>query len=171
MLSAVIEESWVLWELKGLTGEDGTVQFSSVQSLSRVWLFATPWIAAHQASLSITNSWSLFKLSPLSRWCHPTISSYVVSFPSCLQSFSASGSFQMSHFFTSKVAVAKVLEFQLQHQSFQWIFRTDFLYDWLVGSPCSPRDSQKSSLEDYQHWWTTLTHHHPQSIVYIGVLS
>ena len=41
--------------------------------------------------------------------------------------------------------VAKVLELQLQHQSFQWIFRTDFLYDWLVGSPCSPRGSQESS--------------------------
>ena len=41
--------------------------------------------------------------------------------------------------------VAKVLEFQLQHQSFQWIFMTDFLYDWLVWSPCSPRDSQESS--------------------------
>ena len=40
--------------------------------------------------------------------------------------------------------VAKVLEFQLQHQSFQWIFRTDILYG-LVGSPCSPRDSQESS--------------------------
>ena len=39
-----------------------TVQFSSVQSLSCVWLFATPWTAAHQASLSITNSWSLLKL-------------------------------------------------------------------------------------------------------------
>ena len=39
-----------------------TVQFSSVQSLSRVQLFATPWIAARQASLSITNSWSLLKL-------------------------------------------------------------------------------------------------------------
>ena len=38
-----------------------SVQFSSVQSLSRVWLFATPWIAACQASLSITNSWSLLK--------------------------------------------------------------------------------------------------------------
>ena len=37
---------------------DYSVQFSSVQSLSRVWLFATPWIAAHQTSLSITNSWS-----------------------------------------------------------------------------------------------------------------
>ena len=41
--------------------------------------------------------------------------------------------------------VAKVLEVQLQHQSFQWIFRTDFLYDELVRSPCSPRDSQESS--------------------------
>ena len=41
--------------------------------------------------------------------------------------------------------VAKVLEFQLQHQSFQWIFRTDLLQDGLVGSPCSPRDSQESS--------------------------
>ena len=41
--------------------------------------------------------------------------------------------------------VAKILEFQLQYQSFQWIFRTDFHYDGLVGSPCSPRDSQESS--------------------------
>ena len=39
-----------------------SVQFSSVQSLSRVRLFVTPWTAAHQASLSITNSWSLLKL-------------------------------------------------------------------------------------------------------------
>ena len=41
--------------------------------------------------------------------------------------------------------VAKGLELQLQHQSFQWIFRTNILYDWLVGSPCSPKDSQESS--------------------------
>ena len=41
--------------------------------------------------------------------------------------------------------VAKVLEFQLQHQSFQWTSRTDLLEDGLVGSPCSPRDSQESS--------------------------
>ena len=40
--------------------------------------------------------------------------------------------------------MAKVLEFQLQHQSFQWIFRIDYLYDCLVGSPCHPRDSQES---------------------------
>ena len=41
--------------------------------------------------------------------------------------------------------VAKVLEFQLQYQSFQWTLRTDLLWDGLVGSPCSPRDSHKSS--------------------------
>ena len=41
--------------------------------------------------------------------------------------------------------VAKILELQLQHQSFQWIFRNDFFKDWLVGSPCSPRDSQEPS--------------------------
>ena len=41
--------------------------------------------------------------------------------------------------------VAKIMEFQLQHQSFQWIFRTNFLQEWLVWLPCSPRDSQESS--------------------------
>ena len=42
-----------------------SVQFSSFQLLSRVWLFASPWVAAGQASLSITNSWSLLKLMPI----------------------------------------------------------------------------------------------------------
>ena len=46
---------------------------------------------------------------------------------------------------SSSHQVVKVLEFQLQHQSFQWIFRTDILQDGLIGSPCSPRDSQESS--------------------------
>ena len=81
------------------------------------------------------------KSCPLSWWCHPTISSSVIPFSSCLQSFPASGSFQMNPLYQ----VAKVLEFQLQHQSFQWIFRTNFLQDGLVWSPCSPRDSQESS--------------------------
>ena len=48
------------------------------------------------------------------------------------------------HWVSSSHQMAKVLEFQLQHQSFQWIFRIDYLYDCLVGSPCSPRDSQES---------------------------
>ena len=46
--------------------------------------------------------------------------------------------------------VARILELQLQHQPFQWIFRTDFLYDWLFGSPCSPRDSQESSSTQFK---------------------
>ena len=61
---------------------------------------------------------------PLSWWCHATVWSSVVPFYSHLQSFPASESFQMSQ---SSHRVATVLEFQLQHQSFQWIFRTDFL--------------------------------------------
>ena len=73
----------------------------SVQSLSRVWLFVTSWTTARQASLSITNSWSSPKPCPLNWWWHPTISSSAVPFSSCPQSFSASGSFQMSQLFTS----------------------------------------------------------------------
>ena len=46
--------------------------------------------------------------------------------------------------FSSSHQMAKVLEFWLQHQSFQWIFRNDFVHDGLVGFPCSPRDSQES---------------------------
>ena len=46
---------------------------------------------------------------------------------------------------SSSHQVARVLELHLQHQSFQWIFRIDFFLDWLVWSPCSPRDSQESS--------------------------
>ena len=63
---------------------------------------------------------------PLSWWCHPTISSSVVPVSSCLQSFLAPGSFQ---FFASG---GKGIGVQIQHQSFQWIFRTDtFRIDWL----------------------------------------
>ena len=75
-----------------------------------------PWTAARQASLSFTISWSCSNSCPLSWWCHPTISSSVVPFPSCLQSFPASGSLQ---WVSSLPQVAKVLELQLWHQSFQ----------------------------------------------------
>ena len=66
----------------------------SVQLLSRVRLFVTPWTAAHQASLYLNSC-------PLSQWCLPVISSPVVCFSSCLQSFPASGSFPMSQLFAS----------------------------------------------------------------------
>ena len=57
--------------------------------------------------------------------------------------------------------VAKVLEFQLQHQSFQWIFRTGFLQDGLVGSPCSPgtlsRVFSNNTVQKYQFFSTQLS--------------
>ena len=76
--------------------------FVVAHSLSCVQLFVIPWTAAHQASLSCTMSQSLLKLMSIffSHQCHPTILSSVVWF-SCLQSFSASGSFPMSRFFAS----------------------------------------------------------------------
>ena len=74
---------------------------SSVHSLSCVGLLVTPWTVAHQASLSITNSWSLPKQMSLSRWCHSTISSSVIPFSSHFQSLPASGSFPISQFFAS----------------------------------------------------------------------
>ena len=148
---------------------------------------------------------------PFSQWCHPTISSSVIPFSSCLQSFPVSGAFPVSQLFASGGQsigvsasasvlpmniqdwfplgwtglislqskglsrvfsnttiqwvsclhqVAKVLEFQLEHQSFQWIFKTDFLYDGLIGSPCSPRDSQESwnaTVQNYQFFGTQLS--------------
>ena len=74
-------------------------QFSSVQSLSRVWLFATPWIAARQASLSITISRSSLRLMSIESVMPSVISSSVVPFSSCLQSLPASKSFPMSQLF------------------------------------------------------------------------
>ena len=63
-------------------------------------------------------------LGALSQWCHPTISSSVVPFSSCLQFSQHQGHF---YWVSSSNQVAKVLELQLQHQSFQWTFRIDFL--------------------------------------------
>ena len=83
----------------------------SVQSLSHAQHFVTTWTAACQASLSITNSWAYSNSCPLSHWCHPAISSSVVS-SSCPKSLQASGSFPMSQV-NSSHEVAKVLEFEL----------------------------------------------------------
>ena len=113
-----------------------------VQSLSRVQLFATPWTTARQASLSITNSWSLPKLISIDLMMPST--PFILSSPSppALNLSQHQGLFR---WVSSLHQVAKVLEFQLQHQSFQWIIRTGFLWDGLLGSLCSPRDSQESS--------------------------
>ena len=74
------------------------IQFSSVQSLSHVQLFATPWIAARQASLSSTISRSS-NSRPSSQWWHQAISSSVIPFYSCPQSLPASESLPMSQLF------------------------------------------------------------------------
>ena len=101
--------SWGQPTLTAATGLSGVdlpagscyLSFSSIQLLSCVQLFVTAWNAAHRTSLSITNSQSLLKFTSLSQWCHPTISSSVFPFSSCLHSFPASGSFPMSQFFAS----------------------------------------------------------------------
>jgi len=100
-------------------------RFSSVQSLSRVWLFATPWMAARQASLSIINSQSPPKTHV--HWVSDGIQpSHPLSSPSppALNLSQHRGLFKWVSF---SHQVAKVLEFQLQHQSFQWTPRTDLL--------------------------------------------
>ena len=98
--------------------------FSSVQVLRHVWLFVTPWTEALQASLSITNSQGLLKLMSIESVMpsnHLILCHSLLLLPSIFPSIRVFSSVSSSH------QVAKVLEFQLQHQSFQWIFRTDFL--------------------------------------------
>ena len=77
-----------------------SVQFSSVQSLSHVRLFATPWIAACQAPLSITNSWNSLRLTFINSVMPSSHLSSVVPFSSCLQSLPASESFPMNQLFS-----------------------------------------------------------------------
>ena len=93
-----------------------------------------------QASLSFTNSRSPPK--PMS--IESAVPSHPLSPPSppSFNLFKHQGLFQ---WVSSLHQVVKLLELQIQHQSFQWIFRVDFLKDRLIGSPCSPRDSQESS--------------------------
>ena len=76
-----------------------SVQFSSVQSLSRVWLFATPWSQQARPPCPSPSPRVHSNSHPSSRWCHPAISSSVVPFSSCPQSLPASGSFPMSQLF------------------------------------------------------------------------
>ena len=103
--------------------------FSSVQSLSRVRLFVTPWTAAHQASLSITNSWSLLKLMSITLVMPFNHLILFIPFSSCLQSFLASGSYPVSQFFasggqsTGVSASASVLPMNIQ----DWFFRMEWL--------------------------------------------
>ena len=97
------------------------LQFSSVQfSPSVVFDSLRPHESQHARSPCPSPTPGVHSDSrPSSQWCHPAISSSVIPFSSCPQSFPASGTFLHQ--------VAKVLEFQLQHQSFQWTPRNDLL--------------------------------------------
>ena len=121
----------MLWSFQVNSEGTQSYRFVVVQSLSRVQLFGTPWTAALQASLFITNSCSLLKLMSIESvmpsnhliFCHPLLlflSSPLLSSPPSYHQ----GLFQWVSF---SHPVAKVLELQIQCQSFQWIFRTDFL--------------------------------------------
>ena len=109
------------WQVESLPLVPPESLVSSVQSPSRIRLFATPWTAARQAFLSITNSRSLMSIELVMPSNHLIL---------CLPSppaFSLSQHQGLFQWVSSSHQVAKVLEFQLQYQSFQWIFRTDLL--------------------------------------------
>ena len=126
-----------------LSRNDGKInQFSSVQLLSRVRLFVTSWIAARQASLSITNSRSLLKhmsIESVMPSSHLILRRPLLLLPPIPPSFRVFSNESTLHMRWPKYW------FQLQHQSFQWTPRTDLLQDGLVGSNGSPRDTQESS--------------------------
>ena len=106
--------------------------FAAAQSLSSYLTFVTSWTAATRFLCPLLSPRVCSNSYPLSLRCYLTSSTLF-----CPQPFPASGSFPKSWLFTSG---GQILE--LQHQSFQWIFMTDFLLVW---TPYSPRDSQESS--------------------------
>ena len=92
----------------------------------------TPWTAAHQDSLSITNSRRLLKLS---HWVGDAIQPFYPLLSPFPPALNLSKHHNLFKWVSSSHQVAQILELQLQHQSFQWTFRVDFLKDWLVWSP------------------------------------
>ena len=139
----VNSQAYKSWENQGWKTMKNRVVV--VQLISRVSLFVTPWTVARQAPLSSTISQNLFKIMSIESvmlsnhlilWWNPSSSALNLS--------QHQGLFQ---WVSSSHQMTKVLEFQLQHQSFQWIFRTDFLQDWLVWSPCKSKGTLKSLLQ------------------------
>ena len=118
------------------------VQFSSVQSLSCLTLCdpmnrSTPGLPVHHQLLESTQT-HVHQVDDAIQPSHPLLSLS----PPALNLSQNQGVFQ---WVSSSHQVDTVLEFPLQHQSFQWTPRTDLLQHGLVGSSCSPRDSQESS--------------------------
>ena len=121
-----------------------SIQFSSVQLFSRIWLFVTPWIAAHQASLSITISQSLLKLMSIESGmpsshlilCHPLL--LLLPIPPSIRIFSNESTLRMRwpKYWSFSFSISPSSE----HPGLI-SFRIK-----LVGSPFSPRDCQESIL-------------------------
>ena len=100
----------------------------------------TPWTPPRQASLSFSLSWSLLRFMSIELvmlFSHLILSCPLLLLPSVFPSIKV-----FSSELTLHIRWPKRLELQLQHQFFQWIFRVDFLYNWLVWPSCCPRDSQ-----------------------------
>ena len=121
-------------------------QIRSDQSLSRVWLCnamnrSTPGLPVHHQlpEFTETHVTHVHRVSDAIQPSHPMLSPS----PSAFNLSQHQGLFR---WVGSLHQVAEVLELQLQHQSFQWIFRVDFIWDWLGWSPCSSRDSQESCI-------------------------
>ena len=135
------------------------VQFNSVQQLNCTpATLCTPWNTAHQASLSITSSQSLPNSCPSSWWCHPTISSSVILFFSCLKSFPASGSFSVRQFFASGDFKYWSFSFSISPSN-EYSGLISFRMDWLR-SRYSPRDSRvfsKTTVQKHQFFSTQLS--------------
>ena len=107
------------------TGRIQTVIFS-VQLLSHVWRFASPWTDCHMPGFPVS-TWSLLKpmsIELVMPTNHIVLCCHLLLLPSIFPSIRDQG---LLKGVSSSHQVAKVLEFQFQHQSFQWIFRTDFL--------------------------------------------
>ena len=135
----------MFFTLEDICKPEDVNQFSSVQSLSRVRLFLTPWIAACQATLSITNSWSSLRLTSIQSvmpsshliLCCPLL--LLPPIPPSFRVFSNESNFTWGGHSTGVSALASFLPKKCQGWSpSEWTLK--------VGSPCSPRDFQESSL-------------------------
>ena len=118
-------------------------QIRSDQSLSHVWLYATAWIAAHQASLSITNSRSSLGLTSIESVMpstHFILCRPLLLFPAIPPSIRV-----VSNESTLRMRWPKYWSFSFSIIPSKEIPISDLLQKGLLGSPCSPRDSQESS--------------------------
>ena len=128
---------------------------SSVQSLSCVRLFATPWPAACQASLSFLNSQSLLKLMSIESVMPFNVSSSVVPFSSCLQSFPASGSFSNESVLCIRWPKYWSFSFSIRPSN-EYLGQISFRIDWLE-LPAVQR-TLKSLLQHYRSKASILQH-------------